>query len=104
MADIYEFPFKHTEEGRLTGTLERNADGSWHLECLLSDEVADTLADMADKRGLSIANKLGECIATQDFLMNKVDQGNSILLARPKQKKLGPFVTWQSYDYFEVKL
>jgi hypothetical protein len=53
----------------------------------LSDEVAQALRELAEKRGITVSEALRHAISTEKFLSDKIEKGERVLLEDPESNK-----------------
>ena len=51
----------------------------------LTDDALAALKDLADKRGISMGQALGQAIASEKFLQDEVSKGGKVLIEKPDQ-------------------
>lgn len=49
----------------------------------LTDEAIAALKALADKRGISLGQALGQAIASEKFLQDEVNKGGKVLIEKP---------------------
>lgn len=51
----------------------------------LTDDALAALRELAEKRGITLGQALGQAIASEKFLMDEVSRGGKVLIERPNQ-------------------
>jgi predicted transcriptional regulator len=51
----------------------------------LTDEALTALRELADKRGVTLGQALGQAIASEKFLQDEVSKGGKVLIEKPDQ-------------------
>lgn len=51
----------------------------------LTDEAMAALRELADKRGITLGQALGQAIASEKFLHDEVSKGGKVLIEKPDQ-------------------
>jgi hypothetical protein len=66
---------------------ERESGMAVRLTVNLSDEVAQALRELAEKRGTTVSEALRRAISTEKFINDKIEKGERVLLEDPDGNK-----------------
>ena len=66
---------------------ERESGMAVRLTVNLSDEVAQALRELAEKRGTTVCEALRHAISTEKFINDKIEKGERVLLEDPDSNK-----------------